>query len=80
MKKLPKVEIISFILRSNKTYQITFQDGVLIISGKIVWQQNTDATSLSPLYRLKLKGTGPQNFRQKVKMGLRKGRDLKLVV
>lgn len=80
MKQLPKVEIINFILRNNKTYQITFQQGVLTVDNKIVWQQNTDATSPSLLYRLRLKGMGPQNFRRKVKMGLRKGRDSKLVV
>ena len=79
MKKLPKIEIINFVLRSNKTYQIAFQQGVLIVDGKIVWQSE-ESIPPSTGYRLKLEGTGPQNFRHRVKMGLRRGRNSKFAV
>ena len=79
-KKLPKVETINFVLRSNKAYQIMFQQGVLIIDDKIIWQPEEERKSSDISYRLKLEGTGPQNFRQRVKRGLRKRRDSKLIV
>ncbi|MBA7594661.1 hypothetical protein ES703_45104 [subsurface metagenome] len=89
IKKLPKIETINFILRSNKVYQIAFQQGVLTVDDKIVWQ--SDEESVPPFmldgklrlvsgYQLKLEGTGPQNFRQRIKRRLQKGRNSKLVV
>jgi len=79
-KKIPKVETINFVLRNNKTYQIMFQQGVLVVDDKIVWQLEKEKILPNITYRLKLEGTGPQNFRQRVKKGLRKGRDSKSVV
>lgn len=77
MKEKPKrMETISFVLRNNKTYQITFDQGVLIIDKKIIWQAEEAEIFPRASYQLKFVGTGPQNFRQKAKMRLRKGKKI----
>lgn len=75
-KRLSKIETISFILRSNKTYQIMFQNGILAVDDKIVWQSGEESISPFAGYRLKLEGTGPQTFRRKAKIKLRRAKEI----
>lgn len=70
-EKLSKVETISFVLRSNKTYQITFDQGALIIDNKVIWQAEEEKIFPYKSYQLRFEGTGPQNFRQRARRKIR---------
>lgn len=66
-RKSPKSRIINFVLRNNRTYRISFQRDKLFVNDKLTWTREEENMNPNICYLIKFIGTGPQDFRQRVK-------------
>jgi len=66
-KSISKIKIISFVIRNNKTYQILFNGQELSLDKKKIWTRAEERIPSNLICILKFLGTGPQNFRKKIK-------------
>ena len=66
-ESIPKIKIINFIIRNNKTYHILFNTGELFLDKKKLWTRAEEKIPLDFICIFKFLGTGPQDFRKKAK-------------
>jgi len=66
-KSVPKIKIISFVIRNNRTYQVLFNGQKLSLDKKDVWRRTDEKIPFYVYCILKFLGTGPQNFRKRIK-------------
>jgi len=66
-QKSPKLKIINFILRQNRTYRISFQRDKLFVDDKLTWIREEENMNPNICYFVRFIGTGPQDFRQRAK-------------
>lgn len=75
-KSIPKIKVINFVIRNNKTYKILFNGFELVLDKKRIWIRDDEKISFNVYCILKFLGTGPQNFRKKVKRKTRTSKEL----
>ena len=66
-KSIPKIKIINFVIRNNRTYEILFNSQELSLNKKKVWRKVEEKIPDNVTCIINFLGTGPQNFRKKVK-------------
>jgi len=66
-KSIPKIKIISFVIRNNRIYEVLFNDQELSIDKKKIWTRADEKISSDVICILKFLGTGPQDFRKRTK-------------
>lgn len=73
--KFLKPKVFNFIVRYNRTYQILFRKDELFIDDKLTWvKEDKNMESNFPCF-IKFIGTGPQNFRRRMKKKKLKGNE-----
>jgi len=70
-KSVPKIKIINFVIRNNRTYKILYKNLELFIDKKKIWARDEEQISFNITCILKFLGTGPQNFRKRAKRKIR---------
>jgi len=66
-KSIPKIKIINFVIRNNRTYKILFNGKELSLDKKKTWRRVDEKIPFNVYCILKFLGTGPQDFRKKGK-------------
>jgi len=66
-KSILKIKIINFVIRNNRTYKILFNGRELFLDKKKIWMRTEEKILPDVTCILEFLGTGPQNFRKKIK-------------
>lgn len=73
-RKFPKLRVINFVVRHNRTYRMLFRKNELFIDDKLTWIRENENIELNTRCLINLIGTSPQNFRRRMKKRMKKNR------
>ncbi len=66
-KPIPKIKIVSFIIRNNRAYDILYKNKKLFINKREIWARSKERIPENVICHLNFLGTGPKNFRNMAK-------------
>jgi len=73
-RKFLKPKIINCVMRYNRTYRILFRKNELFVNDKLTWARENENMKSNFPCSIKFIGTGPQNFRRRMKKKRLKGK------
>ena len=66
-KSIPRIKIINYLIRNNKTYEILFKGQQLFLNKKNIWTRTKEKIPSDVTCILKLIGTSPRSFGKRAK-------------